>query len=236
MFLLSSDPHNLHFPPIERASPEGLLAVGGDLSPQRLIAAYRHGVFPWYSDGQPILWWSPDPRAVLLPEQFKVSRSLGKTIRSGKYTVTLDRAFRDVMLACAGPRRDENAGTWITAEMIEAYIRLHEMGYAHSVETWRDGQLVGGLYGVSLGAVFFGESMFSHATDASKIALARLAGQLHRWAFHFIDCQLPSDHLNGLGVESVPRARFVALLAKALKTKDRVGRWEFDETTATGPS
>jgi leucyl/phenylalanyl-tRNA--protein transferase len=229
MFLLPTDPNDLRFPPAERASPEGLLAVGGDLSPQRLLAAYRSGVFPWYSDDQPILWWSPDPRAVLFPDRFRVSRSLAKRLRSGRFTVTMDESFREVMLACAGPRQDRNAGTWITAEMIEAYSRLHEMGYAHSVETWHEDKLVGGLYGVSLGAAFFGESMFSHATDASKVALARLVAQLRRWDFRFIDCQLASDHLYSLGAEDIPRERFLALLAAALEADDRRGRWRLEQ-------
>jgi leucyl/phenylalanyl-tRNA--protein transferase len=178
MIILRPD-NRLRFPPVEYATTEGLLAVGGDLSSERLLEAYRHGIFPWYSAGQPILWWSPDPRAVLYPERLKIRRSLKQTLRRGHFCVRFDTAFRDVMLACAAPRDQyPGGGTWITDEMIEAYRHLHELGFAHSVETWHDERLVGGLYGVALGGVFFGESMFSRATDASKVALVALAERL----------------------------------------------------------
>jgi leucyl/phenylalanyl-tRNA--protein transferase len=229
MFILPPDSGDIRFPPARLASPEGLLAIGGDLRAERLIEAYRHGIFPWYSEGQPILWWSPDPRAVLFPDRLKVSRSLRKTLRSGKFTVTMDTRFREVVQACAEPRdRHPDGGTWITPEMLAAYVRLHEQGLAHSVEVSRDGELVGGLYGVALGAAYFGESMFSRASDASKVALARLVGQLSAWGFRLIDCQLPSPHLFSLGAEEIPRREFMVHLDEALKQPDRRGPWRFD--------
>lgn len=219
----------LDFPPVDLASPEGLLAVGGDLRPERLLAAYRRGIFPWYSDDQPILWWSPDPRAVLFPEKLKISRSLHKTLRAGKFSVTLDARFREVMTACAQPRPKSTGGTWITPAMIEAYVQLHERGYAHSVEVWREKNLVGGLYGVALGGAFFGESMFAYETDASKVAFARLVPQLVRWGYTLIDCQQYTAHLARFGAEEIRRDRFLQLLAPALALPDRLGRWEFDD-------
>jgi len=219
----------LDFPPVETASPEGLLAVGGDLRPERLLAAYRHGIFPWYSDGQPILWWSPDPRAVLFPEKLKISRSLHKTLRAGKFRVTFDQRFRDVMRACALPRsKDPAAGTWITAAMIEAYTELHRLGHAHSVEAWRGTELVGGLYGVALGGAFFGESMFARETDASKVAFVRLVRQLARWGYTLIDCQLYTAHLARFGAEEIPRSTFLHLLAQAQALPGRRGCWMFE--------
>ncbi len=201
------------FPPVEYAfrEPNGLLAAGGDLAPARLINAYRCGIFPWYSDGQPILWWSPDPRAVLFPSRLKVSRSLRKTLKKGEFKVTLDTAFRQVMQGCAAPRTD-GAGTWITSEMLDAYCRLHEMGIAHSVEAWRGDELAGGLYGIAIGRVFFGESMFSRVTDASKVAFVHLVRQLERWGYAVIDCQVGSGHLQSLGAEDISRAGFKKLL------------------------
>jgi leucyl/phenylalanyl-tRNA--protein transferase len=244
MFMLNADSADLRFPPVELASPEGLLAIGGDLRAERLLEAYRHGIFPWYSEGQPILWWSPDPRAVLVPERIKISRSLRKTLRAGRFEISVDTAFRDVIQACAGPRRGHSlGGTWITPEMIEAYGRLHELGYAHSIETrYRDGadsasgpagngaagQLVGGLYGVALGGVFFGESMFSGARDASKVALACLAAQLEDWGFLMIDCQMPTEHLTSLGAVSMRRREFLDRLERALAMPTRRGSWHFD--------
>ncbi len=224
----------LDFPPVETASPEGLLAVGGDLRPERLLAAYRRGIFPWYSDGQPILWWSPDPRAVLYPDNLNISRSLHKTLRAEKFRVTFDRRFRDVMQACAAPRsKDPAAGTWITAAMIEAYTELHRLGHAHSVETWRGAELVGGLYGVALGGAFFGESMFARATDASKVAFVRLVRQLARWGYTLIDCQQYTGHLARFGAKAIPRREFLHRLALALTLPDRPGRWMF-ETNGQG--
>lgn len=192
-------------------SPEGLLAAGGDLSPQRLLAAYSRGIFPWYEDGQPILWWSPDPRAVLEPAGLHVSRSLRKTLRSGRYSVTFDRDFPAVIRGCAAPR-DGHGGTWITSEMDRAYRELHALGHAHSVETWHEGRLAGGLYGIALGRMFFGESMFSRQPDASKVALVHLARQMQARGFVLIDCQLPSAHLSRLGSHLMPRQQFLALL------------------------
>lgn len=214
------------FPPVEQATPEGLLAIGGDLSSERLLEAYRRGIFPWYSAGQPILWWSPDPRAVLYLDQFRVSRSLKKRLRKNTYTVTLDTRFGEVVDACAAPRQnDPVSGTWITLDMAKAYNRLHDMGYAHSVETWFDGHLVGGLYGLALGRGFFGESMFSSMTDASKVALAALVEHLRGWGYSFVDCQLPSPHILSLGAVEIPRSRFLVELGEALQTPDRLGPW-----------
>jgi leucyl/phenylalanyl-tRNA--protein transferase len=205
------------FPPVERAleDPDGLLCAGGDLSAARLLAAYRRGIFPWYSQGQPILWWSPDPRAVLFPVEFKVSRSLAKTLRNRGYATTFDHAFGDVMQCCgdAGLRPE---GTWISPEMRSAYGGLHASGHAHSVETWLDGRLVGGLYGVALGRVFFGESMFSVERDASKVALHALVQALLARNVEMVDCQVASDHLYSLGARDVPRREFVARLDRCI--------------------
>jgi leucyl/phenylalanyl-tRNA--protein transferase len=201
------------FPPLDQAldEPAGLLAAGGDLSPARLLAAYQRGIFPWYSPGQPVLWWSPDPRAVLFPEEFNCSRSLAKTLRNGGFEVVIDRDFGAVIDACAAPR-PHAPGTWITSEMRNAYLRLHRLGQAHSFESWRNGQLAGGLYGVRLGGVFFGESMFSRERDASKVALAHLVTVCLRNSIAVIDCQLPSPHLESLGSRTIPRQQFQALL------------------------
>ncbi len=200
------------FPPVELAlrQPNGLLAQGGDLSPATLLEAYRHGIFPWYSADEPILWWSPDPRMVLFPAEFRISHSLRKTLRKQGYALRTDSAFEPVMRACAAPRTGGN-GTWIQEEMVQAYCELHRLGHAHSVETWMDDELVGGLYGVRIGAMFYGESMFSRRTDASKIALAHLAAQWQRWhPAGLIDCQMHTPHLAALGAREIPRAEFVA--------------------------
>ncbi len=209
------------FPPLEQAldEPEGLLAAGGDLSPERLIAAYRRGIFPWYSAGQPVLWWSPDPREVLLPSEFKCSRSLSKTLRNRGFEVTFDRDFAAVVTACA-LRREQSAGTWITPEMHAAYCELHERGRAHSIETRLNGELVGGLYGVLLGRVFYGESMFSRERDASKVALAWLAQRAVVAGLQLIDCQLPTPHLRSLGSKPMPRRQFSTLVAEASRAAD----------------
>ena len=201
------------FPPVESTldDPPGLLAAGGDLSTARLLAAYRRGIFPWYSSGQPILWWCPDPRAVLFPAQFRCSRSLAKTLRGGDLSTRLDHDFDAVVAACAAPRA-RSPGTWITADMRAAYLALHRAGHAHSIETWQGDQLVGGLYGVQLGRVFFGESMFSVVTDASKVALSRLVGECLARGIVVIDCQLASQHLASLGARSIRRSEFSALL------------------------
>ena len=198
------------FPDVSFAmiQPNGLLAVGGDLRPDRLLHAYRRGIFPWFSDAQPILWWAPDPRAVLLPEAIKISRSLRKTLRREVFQVTFDRAFPRVIEACAAPRSRQN-DTWITTPMVAAYCELHARGVAHSVECWQDGALAGGLYGVAIGKIFFGESMFSHVSDASKVALASLC----RSGYELIDCQLPSEHLKRMGAIDIPRREFMDKLA-----------------------
>lgn len=205
------------FPPLQRAlrDPNGLLAVGGDLSPERLIAAYRHGCFPWYEEGQPILWWSPDPRMVVPPAEVRVSRSLRKVIRQGRFTVTLNRDFPAVIKACAAPRTYAQ-GTWITPAIEQAYAELHRRGIAHSVESWDGTELVGGLYGIAIGRLFFGESMFSRATDASKVAFATLAQHLHNARFELIDCQMHTRHLESLGAREISRAAFAQHLDRYL--------------------
>jgi leucyl/phenylalanyl-tRNA---protein transferase len=212
---LSPDGDREWFPPLEQAldEPEGLLAAGGDLSPRRLLAAYRRGIFPWYSAGQPVLWWSPNPREVLAPTEFRCSRSLSKTLRNRGFEVTFDRDFAGVVAACA-KRREHSAGTWITPEMHAAYCELHLSGRAHSVEVRLNGGLVGGLYGVLMGGVFFGESMFSAERDASKVALARLVEQGIVAKLQLIDCQLPTAHLRSLGSKPMSRSEFSALVAK----------------------
>ncbi|MHB1053330.1 MAG: leucyl/phenylalanyl-tRNA--protein transferase [Thiobacillus sp.] len=217
------------FPPVETAlkDPNGLLAMGGDLSLERLLDAYRHGIYPWFNPGEPILWWSPDPRMVLVPDEIRVTRSLAKRIRNGGFEVRADTVFADVMRACAAPREDA-AGTWISPDMVAAYSRLHLAGYAHSVETWHNGELVGGLYGVAIGRMFYGESMFSRMADASKIALVRLAQQLQRWEFGLIDCQMETEHLASLGAHTVPRSVFTAQLADLVNLAHQPGPWTFD--------
>lgn len=214
------------FPPLDTAltEPDGLLAAGGDLSPRRLVRAYRGGIFPWFEEGQPILWWSPDPRAVLTPESVKISRSLRKRLKREEYRVTFDTVFPAVMRACAAPRAGQR-GTWITDEMVEAYCALHTEGIAHSVECWHGEDLVGGLYGVAIGRVFFGESMFSRRSDASKVALVGLAQQLEKWGFRLIDCQVSSPHLSSLGAVEIPRAEFVERLNEWCESGGRVGNW-----------
>ncbi len=217
------------FPAVESAmrEPNGLLAMGGDLSVERLLDAYRHGIFPWFNPGEPILWWSPDPRMVLVPHEIHVTRSLAKRIRNGGFEVRIDTAFAEVMRACAGPR-DGADGTWISPAMVAAYTRLHQAGYAHSVETWHDGALVGGLYGVAIGRMFYGESMFSRMADASKVALVRLARQLQRWEFGLIDCQMETPHLASLGARPLPRVAFTTRLAELVNLPHHPGPWHFD--------
>jgi leucyl/phenylalanyl-tRNA--protein transferase len=214
------------FPPLRRAlkEPNGLLAAGGDLSPERLLEGYRHGIFPWFSDGDPILWWSPDPRMVLFPAELKVSRSLDKTLRNRRYEVRFDSAFRKVIESCAAPRKGA-PGTWIGDTMVDAYLELHRLGHAHSVETWIDGDLAGGLYGVALGGMFFGESMFSRARDTSKIALVALVSQLKAGGFGLIDCQMHTRHLETLGAREIPRSRFSSLLEELIHYPRSPGTW-----------
>ncbi|MFI3221184.1 MAG: leucyl/phenylalanyl-tRNA--protein transferase [Methylococcales bacterium] len=211
--LLDPDNPAQAFPPLYKAlrEPDGLLAVGGCLSTERLINAYRRGIFPWYNADEPILWWSPDPRLVLFPDKLLVSRSLRKTLRKGVFTVTFDKAFSDVMIACAKPRKD-SGGTWISPDIYEAYVELHQQGFAHSVEVWFNDELVGGLYGVALGQVFFGESMFHTKTDASKVAFVSLVEQLQAWHYQLIDCQIHTNHLASLGAEEIDRRAFIRLL------------------------
>jgi leucyl/phenylalanyl-tRNA--protein transferase len=217
------------FPPPDYADPSGLIAVGGDLSSERLLEAYRVGIFPWYSEDQPILWWSPDPRFVLELDQFKISRSLGKKLRRRVFHVSFDRVFDDVIAACAAVPREGQSGTWITPEMQEAYIKLHGLGFAHSVEAWFEGQLVGGLYGVSLGKAFFGESMFHRKPDASKVALAILVENLKKWGFHFIDSQMATEHMNRLGATEIPRRIFLRRLRSALRHSTKRGKWHVED-------
>jgi leucyl/phenylalanyl-tRNA--protein transferase len=206
--------NNYEFPPLAQAltEPDGLLAAGGSLSPEILLKAYRHGIFPWYSEGQPILWWSPDPRCVLFPAKLKISRSLKKTLNKELYTIKQDTSFRDVMLSCAKPRKDD-AGTWITHNMLTAYCHMHELGYAHSIECWQDNELVGGLYGIAIGDMFFGESMFSKKTDASKVALEYLCNTVKP---KLIDVQVYSEHMERLGAEMIPRKKFIEYLERYL--------------------
>lgn len=216
------------FPDPREAEPGGLLAIGGDLSPQRLLLAYARGIFPWYSEGEPILWFSPDPRLVLRPSRLRVPRSLRKRLRRPVHEVRADTAFERVVCGCSRAPRRPGEGTWITRDMIEAYCRLHELGFAHSVETWQDGELVGGLYGVSLGSAFFGESMFSARPDASKIALVALTRQLEAWGFDLIDCQVRTEHLLRFGAEEWPRERFLRALEDCLKPETRRGIWNLE--------
>jgi leucyl/phenylalanyl-tRNA--protein transferase len=224
------------FPPIEEAldEPNGLLAIGGELTPERLLSAYAQGIFPWYDDDDgPVLWWSPDPRAVLRPDEVHISRSLRKRLRRKEYRLSMDTRFTEVLAACAEPRANSEdpkdpAGTWITSEMRMAYTQLHLRGFAHSVEAWYQDTLVGGLYGVSLGRMFFGESMFSRRDDASKVALVGLAAQLQAWEFTLIDCQMLNPHLERLGVYEIPRREFADQLDVNARVETRLGPWKFD--------
>ncbi|NOR40226.1 MAG: leucyl/phenylalanyl-tRNA--protein transferase [Gammaproteobacteria bacterium] len=232
-YWIDPDSPEIDFPDVETAmrEPDGLLAIGGDLSEDRLLNAYRHGIFPWYGPGQPILWWAPDPRLVLPPENLHVSHSLAKTIRKKKFTVTLDKDFPGTISACAAPR-DAQAGTWITPDMTAAYTDLHRAGYAHSVECWHDGELAGGLYGVALGRIFFGESMFARVTDASKIALVTLSRQLQRWDFSMIDCQVHTAHLESLGATTISRMTFSRILERETELQAANRNWALDADLA----
>ncbi|HZV97725.1 MAG TPA: leucyl/phenylalanyl-tRNA--protein transferase [Methylophilaceae bacterium] len=225
-------PADIAFPPPSQAlrEPNGLLAAGGDLSPERLLAAYRLGIFPWYSEGQPILWWSPDPRMVLLPAELRISRSLARRLRKTDYEVRFDSAFTKVMQACADTYRLGQDGTWITADIIRAYTQLHELGFAHSVETWINGELAGGIYGVAIGRMFYGESMFHHVTDASKIAFVHLMKYLQRNNFGMMDCQMKTLHLASLGAREIPREEFAHALAKLVNYSDAPGKWSGHDT------
>lgn len=216
------------FPPVGQAlsSPNGLLAAGGDLSASRLIDAYRHGIFPWFNSDEPILWWSPDPRMILIPDQFRVSTSLNKVLRKHQFEVTFDQDFEQVMRCCAAPRERAN-GTWISEDIIAAYCELHRIGHAHSVEVYKDGKLAGGVYGVNLGRMFYGESMFSNVSNGSKIALAHLAKQLARWQFGMIDCQMSTSHLTSLGAHEIPRSKFIEHLQELIHCEPQLN-WQFD--------
>ena len=222
------DPNSTDFPPISEAldDPNGLLAAGGDLSALRLVSAYRQGIFPWFNPGEPILWWSPDPRCTLRPEKIHISKSLRKAIRKTDFTITFDQAFDEVIAACAAPRAYSDE-TWITRQMQNAYGELHYRGYAHSVELWQDGELSGGLYGIAIGKLFFGESMFSRRTNASKIAFACFARQLEKWGYALIDCQIENDHLTSLGAETISRKRFQQYLSDYL-TVSAGHSWQFE--------
>lgn len=221
------------FPPVQYAlrEPDGLLAVGGDLSPKRLLRAYGQGIFPWYSAGQPILWWSPDPRAVLFPGEVHLGRSLRKTLRRAPWRITLDQAFEPVIKACAGPRAGAD-GTWITAEMQAAYVELHRLGHAHSVEAWDGERLTGGLYGIAIGRAFFGESMFTREPGASKVAFIHLARQLRDWDFELIDCQVQTGHLARFGARPLPREEFLQRLARACPRPGVPSPWQLDPAVA----
>jgi leucyl/phenylalanyl-tRNA--protein transferase len=218
----------LVFPSPHDAEPGGLLAVGGDLEPERLLLAYSLGIFPWYEEGLPILWHSPDPRMVLRPAELHVGRSLRKTLRRAPFRLSLDTAFERVIRCCARASRGGQRGTWITEDMVGAYVRLFELGFAHSAEAWQADELVGGLYGVSLGHCFFGESMFAHRPNASKSTFVALVRQLDHWGFDLIDCQVYTEHLERFGASEWPRARFLEELAPALAKPGRPGRWCFE--------
>lgn len=221
---LQNDP-NSPFPAVSQAAiePNGLLAWGGDLSPARLLNAYRHGIFPWYNEGQPILWWSPRPRTIIYPADIHISRRLKRRMRSGQFKISADQAFQDVVKNCA-QRREE--GTWITLEMATAYEKLHQMGYAHSIEVWQDGVLAGGLYGLAIGKAFFAESMFSAANDASKVALVSLCGVLEEHDFAVIDCQLETPHLMSMGAVNISRKQYIQILQRAIATEPSTGSWQ----------
>ena len=222
VFRLSEE---IGFPSAFLAEPDGLLCVGGDLSCKRLLCAYENGIFPWFSGNDPILWWSPDPRLVLFPEKIRISKSLNKKIKKNYFDITMDRAFENVIRACADTRKDK--GTWLTNKMIHAYVSLHKKGYAHSVEAWKNGQLAGGLYGISLGRCFFGESMFTLQSDASKFALAALCFYLRKMKFDLIDCQVTSNHMISMGAEEIPRHDFFKKLKSSLKKQSITGPWQF---------
>ena len=227
---------NLTFPNPDEADADGLVAYGGDLSPQRLLAAYAQGLFPWpHGEDWPLLWFSPDPRTVLLPTDLYISRSLQKTLRQGVFTVRFDTAFDRVVRACAATKRPGQQGTWITPAMRRAYGVLHELGFAHSTEAWSEGQLAGGVYGVSLGAAFFAESMFTHRSNAAKVAFVHLVRQLGAWGFHFIDCQMHSDHLERLGAVAWERPYFLNALTRALHLPTRRGRWALSDNQGADP-
>ncbi|MCB9780521.1 MAG: leucyl/phenylalanyl-tRNA--protein transferase [Alphaproteobacteria bacterium] len=226
--------HEHAFPHPELAEPDGLLGVGGDLAPARLLLAYANGIFPWYSEGQPILWFSPDPRFVLFPDRFRVPRSLKKIVRRGDFEIRLDTAFTDVIAECRKAWRPGQAGTWITQDMLDAYSTLHTLGFAHSCEAWQDGELVGGLYGVAIGDLFAGESMFAKRPDASKVAFVWLVEQLRTWGYRLIDSQVHTAHLERFGAEHISRRRYLTLVHELVKADRAVGPWQFDAGFSPG--
>jgi leucyl/phenylalanyl-tRNA--protein transferase len=215
----------LIFPPVELAEPSGLLAIGGDLSPDRLLLAYRSGIFPWYSEGDPILWWCPSPRMIIFPTEFRIPKRLARLVRRKTYSITMDKTFSRVIKGCAVTDRRHEEGTWITEDMIQAYCRLHELGYAHSVECWLGDTLVGGLYGISLGGIFFGESMFSREPNSSKVALVHLVNKLLQWNFDLIDCQMKTRHLMQFGAREIPGSDFQDILEKSLSGSTQRDKW-----------
>jgi leucyl/phenylalanyl-tRNA--protein transferase len=221
------------FPDPSEADAHGLLAYGGDLLPERLLSAYARGIFPWY-ERDPILWFSPDPRMLLLPYELRINRTLAKSLRRGRYELRVDSAFEQVIRHCAEVPRPGQRGTWITDDLCHAFVRLHELGFAHSVEAWRSERLVGGIYGLSLGAAFFAESMFAVESDASKVAFVALVRQIAAWGFHFLDCQVYTEHTEALGAREWPRAEFLQALVRVLALPTRRGRWCFDEAVLTG--
>lgn len=223
LFRLSS---RLEFPPANLARSDGLLCIGGDLSTKRLLLAYKNGIFPWFSDEEPILWWSPNPRLILFPNQIHISKSLKKTIRKQRFTIKVNTAFEQTIMSCSKPRQENQAGTWLVEEMISAYIRLHEKGHAHSIEAWEGSSLVGGLYGICIGGSFFGESMFSHKADASKLSLVALARYLYSKNFDLIDCQVTTDHLLSMGATQIQRDLFLKIIGQSVKRKDMIVNWD----------
>lgn len=229
-------PREIIFPDPRLANPEGILAIGGDLSPRRLLYAYALGIFPWYSRGSPILWWSPDPRMILLPDELHVGRSLRKVIKSGRYQIRADTSFEEVIKRCAKKKRPGQDSTWITPEMQKAYIELYRLGFAHSIEAWEEEKLVGGLYGVSLGGTFCGESMYADRPDASKVAFVKLVEVLKAWGFDLIDCQVHTDHLERFGAREVPREEFLQRLSASLEKPTVRGPWSLEETGNQNPA
>ena len=223
IFLLDERPV---FPPAELATPEGIIAIGGDLSPQRLLSAYAGGIFPWFNEDDPILWWSPDPRLVLFPGKLHVSSSMKKLLAQNAFDVTIDTNFEEVIRNCSNPRKTQK-GTWITNDIIRSYTALHEMGYAHSIEVWQDNRLVGGFYGSSLGSCFFGESMFYKVSNASKYGFIVFVRKLFEMGFTVVDCQVPTSHLKSLGAEEITREKFLVFLDEGLKSETRIGKWDF---------
>jgi leucyl/phenylalanyl-tRNA---protein transferase len=216
----------LEFPSPELANADGVIAVGGDLSPQRLLNAYASGIFPWYNEGDPLVWWSPDPRSIITPGDIHISRTMKKLMERNAFQLTYDKRFEDVIENCSAPRKTQ-AGTWITQDIKDAYSQLHELGFAHSVEVWKDEKLVGGLYGVSLGKCFFGESMFSISPNSSKYALITFTQKIFKLGFLMVDCQVPNPHLTRLGARGIPRKEFLELLERGLKFQSTIGKWEF---------